>query len=118
MVEEAEALSFQARWNLNQGLDCCTVANFRIDLTGPPKSAWNKSASRIFARSYCNFYRVPRDELQEALLDAANGFLRRVKSLKSRQKTQNLDHSDQMQLAKIHRVRTRKATVSQILTGK
>lgn len=31
---------------------CCTVENFTIEILGTPKSAWNISASKVFARDF------------------------------------------------------------------
>jgi hypothetical protein len=112
-VEEADANAFQLRWERERdSIPCCTIDNFRVDLNGLPKSAWNRSASQIFARAYCDFFDIPVQMQQEVLVNVAEGFLQRIKTLKYCRKNQNLSHSEQKRLSKMQRIRTRKTTVS------
>ena len=112
VVEAADARDFYNR-EIREGPgteECCTVDNFQIDLSDRLRSAWNVSASRVFAHGYCNFYKVPTQMQREVLVDVAERFLNRVKALKLEYQTQTLSSSEKLRLSQVRRRRTRKTT--------
>ena len=36
--------------------ECCTAEDFRVDISGMPRSEWNKSCARVFAGSFLEEY--------------------------------------------------------------
>ncbi|KAI5996412.1 hypothetical protein EDD15DRAFT_2365258 [Pisolithus albus] len=48
---------------------CCTADNFRVDLSDTPASAWNTSASHVFAASFCDAH-PGCDRSLKAIFDA------------------------------------------------
>lgn len=107
IVEAADAQAFVH----DNSDECCTIDNFQIDLSGPPKSEWNCSASQVFARAYCDFYHVPAQMQQKVLVDVAERFLTRVKALKSKYQTKAKSDFEQSGILQVRRRRTRKTTV-------
>ena len=43
---------------------CCTISSFRVDLNGPPRSDWNRSAFKVFLPNFLDRDPVTRDEEQ------------------------------------------------------
>ncbi|TFY77451.1 hypothetical protein EWM64_g6563 [Hericium alpestre] len=61
---------------------CCGLADFRVDIEGYPKSAWNKSAARVFAQGFLNQYpRIKKSpqKIEEAFLTHLAGLRKEYK---------------------------------------
>ena len=86
-VNQEESDAFAASWNLDNGLSCrpcCGPDYFRFDLTGKPRSPWNKSAARVFATDSITTHHVSTrsfDDIMEA-------FFVRIKTLQAQYRLQ------------------------------
>jgi hypothetical protein len=87
VVSDEEAEEFKASWK-NGSPHCCTAESFRIDIRGAPRSAWNRSAAQVFARSYVGHYRIQANP--ETLKDIADRAMTRIKSLRFEFKKKNV----------------------------
>ena len=86
-VNQEELDAFAASWNLDDGLTCrpcCGPDYFRFDLTGRPRSPWNKSAARVFASDFMSSYQVPK----RTFGDTMEAFFVRIKSLQAQYRLQ------------------------------
>jgi len=108
VVSAEEANEFEASWK-NGGPHCCTAESFRIDLRGAPRSAWNRSAAQVFARSYVGHYRIQANP--EILKDIAARALTRIKSLRFEFIRKNKSQQRRDELERAGRRRGRKFTV-------
>lgn len=43
-------------YDTNSAVECCDAANFLVDISGSPKSPWNRSCGRVFGESFCEEY--------------------------------------------------------------
>jgi len=108
VVSAEEANAFEASWK-NGAPHCCTAESFRIDLRGAPRSAWNRSAAQVFARSYVGYYRIQANP--ETLKDIAARALTRIKSLRFEFIRKNKSQQRRDELERAGRRRGRKFTV-------
>jgi len=109
VVSNQEAEEFKESWE-NGPPHCCTAESFRIDIRGAPKSAWNRSAAQVFARSYVGHYRIQADA--ETLNDIANRAMTRIKSLRFMFQKKNISQQRRTELERAGRRYGRKFTVS------
>jgi hypothetical protein len=84
---------------------CCTVENFTIEILGTPKSTWNISASKVFARDFVAHY---PDYQYDAVKKA---FSTHVRSLKRAYKQAALDEAASKARQKEDRRKERKRSV-------
>lgn len=112
VVSDPEIKQFKAQWKEDQSRDCCTVESFRINLKGPPKSPWNISAARVFARSYIHRHQLDSDP--KTLLAISQCATTRIKSLRYKLKKLSLTAPERLEFEAAARRRGRKATVSNI----
>lgn len=111
-VSEDEARRFQARKQLEPGAESCTPDHFRLYLDGPPKSAWNRSAARVFSRSFVDYIALSGAQRRLALIEAEKLALARIKTIKAEYiHTLLSSHMRDVQ-NQAYRRRTRKANVS------
>lgn len=110
VVSDPEIAEFEARWKDDKSKDCCTVDSFRINIRGAPKTPWNISAARVFARSYVDFYKLDQDP--KTLMEISNCATTRIKSLRYAFAKLNLIAPKRLALEAAARRRGRKATVS------
>jgi hypothetical protein len=110
VVSDPEIAEFEARWKDDKSKDCCTVDSFRINIRGAPKTPWNISAARVFARSYVDFYKLDQDS--KTLIEISNCATTRIKSLRYAFAKLNLTAPKRLALEAAARRRGRKATVS------
>jgi hypothetical protein len=110
VVSDPEIAAFEARWKEDKSKDCCTVDSFRINIRGAPKTPWNISAARVFARSYVDFYKLDQDS--KTLMEISNCATTRIKSLRYAFAKLNLTAPKRLALEAAARRRGRKATVS------
>jgi hypothetical protein len=93
--------------------ECCTADDFKVDLEGHPRSTFNKSSARIFARDFKNRY--PQHGF--SLKDIEKHWLTHVSRLKDTYKKQvklaadPMDREVKLKEAK-HRRSGRKVNVS------
>lgn len=91
-----ESRTFSAGWNIDDGQSCdpcCSLNDFRIDLSGPPICPWNKSAARVFCNDFTDFHGLP----EEANADVIGYFLTRVKTLKAAYRAHLRDRRDPLE---------------------
>jgi len=112
VVSDPEIAEFEARWKDDKSKDCCNVDSFRINIRGAPKTPWNISAARVFARSFIDSYRLNKDS--ETLMEISNCATTRIKSLRYAFAKLSLTAPKRLQLEAAARRRGRKATVSNI----
>ncbi|KAG2747845.1 hypothetical protein P692DRAFT_20848939 [Suillus brevipes Sb2] len=84
---------------------CCTVENFTIEILGTPKSTWNISASKVFARDFVAHY---PDYQYDAVKKA---FSTHVRSLKRAYKQAALDEAASKARQKEDRRKERKRSL-------
>lgn len=112
MVTPRDADAYALLWNIDDGKTCapsCTVADFKIDLLGKPSSAWNKSASRTFCRSFLDFHDLPENP---TLIDSVKAaFFTRIKSLKTMHGVSLLQEHERQEVVKQKRRYRRKYLV-------
>jgi len=97
-------------WEADRSLpECCTPDTFRICLTGFPRSTWNKSAARVFARSFLEYYNI--QETPEELDDLYERALTRFRGMKLKKQALDLDQAQKDDRAQRDRRRSRKAGV-------
>ena len=107
-VSRAEAENFAQRRRENQALELCTPDLFRLYLDGPPKSEWNKSAARIFSRSFAQFH-----SLSGTLLAEINSMaLSRIKTIKAEYMCSRASAEIQEAKERAQRRHARRANVS------
>lgn len=82
LMSREETKAFAVIWTNTKTAICCDIRNFKIDLLGTPRSAWNQSASRVFA-DY--FIQVHGDDYTRATIQFS--FFKRVRSVSSLQIT-------------------------------
>jgi hypothetical protein len=83
MVTPEQSGMYTVVWNVDGGqtcAPCCTVDNFKIDLLGPPRCAWNLSAGRIFCRSFLDFHDLADDP--DLIGAVSSAFFTRIRTLK------------------------------------
>ncbi len=83
-VSEDEARRFSARKKVEPGIESCTADRIRLYLDGPPRSEWNRSAARVFARSFVDYISLSGPQRRLALVEAEKLALARVKNHQSR----------------------------------
>ncbi len=86
-VNQEELDTFCVSWNLDDGMSCracCDSTYFRFDLLGTPRSAWNKSAARVFAADYIKTNKLSKKCLEEVM----EAFFTRIKNLQAQYKLQ------------------------------
>jgi hypothetical protein len=110
VVSDPEITAFEALWKDDKSKDCCTVDSFRINIRGVPKSPWNISAARVFARSYVDFYQLDRDS--KTLMAISDCATTRIKSLRYAFTKLSFTAPRRLELEAAARRRGRKATVS------
>lgn len=113
VVSDPEIKQFEAHWKEDQSRDCCTLESFRINLHGPPKSPWNISAARVFARSYIDHHNLVSDP--KTLLTISQCATTRIKSLRYKLAKSSLTAPERLEFEAAARRRGRKATVSCII---
>lgn len=91
-VTDVEAQLFAREYETSQqSIECCTVDNFRIQLSGTPAASWNKSAGQTFTESFIAAYNCPDD--YDTRRTVFKAFQTRLKSLikdyRNNQKTQD-----------------------------
>ena len=113
-VNQEELATFCASWNIDNGMSCrpcCSSEYFRFNLLGTPKSAWNRSAARVFAMDYIKTYKLSKKHFD----GVAEAFFSRVKYLQAQYKLR-LKGPTVVLAAKIERRRNfRKYSVSRYL---
>lgn len=114
VVSNQEAKEFTESWE-NGPPHCCTAESFRIDIRGAPRSAWNRSAAQVFARSYVGHYRIQANA--ETLNDIADKAMTRIKSLRAVFRKKNMSHQQRIELERAGRRYGRKFTVSADLSA-
>ncbi len=82
-VSEDEARRFSARKKLEPSIESCTADRFRLYLDGPPRSEWNRSAARVFARNFVDYISLSGAQRKVALIEAEKLALVRIKTIKS-----------------------------------
>ena len=116
VVSEPEIKAFEARWKEDQSTDCCTIDSFRINLRGAPKTPWNISASRVFARSFVHLHNFDSDP--KTLITISNCAITRIKALCYKLvKLMTLSASKRLEVERSACRRGRKATVSENTTS-
>lgn len=89
----SQLAAFAAEWErTGHGAKACdtTVTDFMIDMAGKPKSPWNVSAGRVFASHLIK--KLDYDDTEEMRKAIVKAFSNRIKSLRSRHKTDMLPH--------------------------
>jgi hypothetical protein len=96
VATENEVSAFNRRWPPSrEGWEaCCTISNLRIDLHGPPRSPWNRSAARVFAADFASFHQMPLTPT--VFDDVTRRFLTRVKTLKAKWGNHNQSFGDRL----------------------
>lgn len=86
-VNQEELDTFAASWNVDGGLSCracCGPNYFRFDLTGSPRSSWNKSAACVFASDFISTYQVSNKTFGDIL----EAFFVQIKTLQAQHRLQ------------------------------
>ena len=111
-VNNEELETFRASWNVDDGMSCrpcCDSTYFRFDLLGTPRSAWNKSAARVFTIDFIKTHKLSKKRFDEVV----EAFFTRIKNLQAQYKLK-LKGPTVVLAAKIKRRRDfRKYSVSQ-----
>jgi len=89
--------------------ECCTAETFRVCIQGDPKSPWNRSAARVFSRSFATHHGL--DPTPENLNDIYERALSRFKNIKAEIKRKALPDEDKELVAQRERRRGRKSGV-------
>lgn len=76
-----EAEEWAQGWNPGLNQSCCTIDLFRVDLHAP-RSAWNKSAARIFVLDFARFHQL-NDMTLTAYDKIEKAFFTRMRTLRS-----------------------------------
>jgi hypothetical protein len=95
MVDPDLAATFAQAWNYDKGRNCnpcCEIPHFRIDLLGPPRGPWNKSASKVFSGDFIRHHGLK--STTEMIDNIENVFHTRVKTLKEKSKRHHLRPSE------------------------
>lgn len=79
-----EAWAFEGTVRHNAALDSCTEAEFWLYLDSPPRHAWNKSATRVFSRSFVTFHQVLPECQRRALIEVEDMALTHIKTIKAK----------------------------------
>lgn len=111
-VSEDEARRFKARKQLDPSVESCTPDRFRLYLDGPPRSEWNRSAARVFARSFVDHISLSGGQRRLALIEAEKLALARIKTIKAEYLHTLLSNHMRDVQSQAYRRRTRKANVS------
>ncbi|KJA19415.1 hypothetical protein HYPSUDRAFT_56670 [Hypholoma sublateritium FD-334 SS-4] len=86
-----ESKRFDEAKKENPGCESCTPASFRLYLDGPPRCEWNKSAARVFARSFVEYHNFAEDRRGVVLLEAQKMALTRIKTIKAEYNSRQLE---------------------------
>ena len=103
---------FADAWNVDKGRNCnlcCDITDFRVDLLGPPRGPWNKSAAQVFSKDFIRHHGL--ESTISVREDVENAFYTRVKTLKEKYKRQQLRPSQVHQEVREDRRRGRKTQV-------
>ncbi len=111
-VSEDEARRFSARKKLEPSIESCSADRFRLFLDGPPRCDWNRSAARVFARSFVDHISPPASQRRLALIEAEKLALARIKTIKAEYVHSLLSSSERDIHSQAYRRHTRKANVS------
>jgi len=93
-------------WDPEQGY-CCMLANFCIDLSGNARSAWNKSAAKVFATGYLKKHK--NCEHSREIIE--KGWLRYMTGLKTKSRLQKKDTAGVREHKAMHQQKQRKMEV-------
>lgn len=107
-----EAKSFAVAKKANAALESCTAEAFRLYLDGAPRSEWNKSAARVFSRSFLEYHNVPQEGRRLALLEVEQLALTRIKTIKAEYIMSRRSAQIQSAHSKAARRRERQSNVS------
>ena len=111
-VSVDESKRFDEAKKNNPACESCTSTSFRLYLDGPPRCEWNKSAARVFARSFVEFHDFPEDQRRAVLLEAQKMALTRIKTIKAEYVLSQRSAQIQLDKAREARLRERRANVS------
>jgi hypothetical protein len=104
---------FASEWDKSgKGAKACqsTATDFKIDLVGGPKSAWNVSAGRVFADHFIE--KTGSDDTPTMRKAVEKAFTSRVKSLKTQWKKDGLSRTAKAVERSKHSRKQRKFQVS------
>ena len=111
-ISADESKRFDEAKKENPRCESCTATNFRLYLDGPPRCEWNKSAARVFSRSFVEFHDFPEDQRRAVLLEAQKMALTRIKTIKAEYVLSQRSAQIQLDKAREARRRERRANVS------
>ncbi|KAF6745572.1 hypothetical protein DFP72DRAFT_824266, partial [Ephemerocybe angulata] len=90
-------------WEAANG-PCCTIENFRLDMTKPPGDAWNVSAKKVFLASFLNRDDPGLELLKPTKADISRLFISNFRRTRSNARWVAL-HPDEREVEKRHRRR-------------
>jgi hypothetical protein len=115
MVTPEQSNMYTVVWSVDGGqtcAPCCTVDDFKIDLLGSPRCAWNLSAARVFCRSFLDFHGLSDDA---DVIDAvSSAFFTRIRTLKVKYGASLRQTHERQELARRMRRYRRKYLVCRI----